>query len=97
MMSNEKLITPTDVANHLQVNERTVIADQPTGYPIRGRLDAEPKQPRLTNMLTKSIVMSVLLTGFAFGPYTGGRRVQPPARFSGEARSGAFAPAPAPG
>jgi len=48
-------------------------------------------------MLTKSIVMSVLLTGFAFGPYTGGRRVQPPARFSGEARSGAFAPAPAPG
>ena len=24
MMSNEKLITPTDVANHLQVNERTV-------------------------------------------------------------------------
>jgi len=35
--------------------------------------------------------------GFDFGPYTGGRRVQPPARFSGEARSGAFAPAPAPG
>jgi excisionase family DNA binding protein len=24
MMSKEKLLTPTDVANHLQVNERTV-------------------------------------------------------------------------
>ena len=35
MMNDEKLLTPTDVANHLQVNERTVTLWLRRGY-LRG-------------------------------------------------------------